>query len=185
MPCRQRPSRAMLAGGVHADGGAGMTTITDDDLDFALVVWREEGRWVVDQLPTRTAASLDLLRKAVHAQAGDEGAMAMVSIAEDFFVLVRAVRGRDTVLLSDATAAEDWPLAREVLREVGMETPVDDSDEVVLAGDSALLADYGVSSTEIVDLCNDVDLYPDEILATIATRLGFADQFDAVLEQIA
>ena len=38
----------------------------------------------------------------------------MVSIAGEFFVLVR-VRGRNVqVLLSDAVAANDWPIARDV-----------------------------------------------------------------------
>ena len=35
---------------------------------------------------------------------------------------------------------------------------------------------------ELSTLCDDADLYPDELIEAIAVRLGFADQLTEVLE---
>lgn len=159
-----------------------MATGQEEDLDFAVMVWRDNGHWSVDQLSPRVAGTLDGLRKAVNAQASDSGAMAMVSVDEDFFIIVRSFNGREAILLSDASAAEDWPIAQDVLTALRINNIDDDT---VTAGDPAIFADLGFSSAELIDLCREDDMYPDEILAEVATKLGFADEFDSILEQIA
>ena len=50
------------------------------------------------------------------------------------------------------------------------------------AGDLTLLADLGMSGAEFAILSEDVDLYPDEVLSAVAGRLGFGDQFEALLD---
>ena len=160
-----------------------MVSRIDDDLDFALLAWQEAGRWQVDQLPTKSASTLDGLLKAVNAQPVEANPIAMISVDEDFFVVVRATSRGDEFLLSDASAAEDWSLAAEVLQAVGGEVP-SRNDDVVVAGHLNTFADFGLHSSDIEALCQEVDTYPDEMLATIATALGFAGQFDAMLEQL-
>jgi putative tRNA adenosine deaminase-associated protein len=44
-----------------------------------------------------------------------------------------------------------------------------------------LLEDFGVNPDDIVAICQNEDLYPDEQLGAIAERLGFADQWQAAL----
>ena len=44
------------------------------------------------------------------------------------------------------------------------------------------MADLGVNSMELSALCDDAELFPDEQLEAIASRLGFADQFAELLE---
>jgi putative tRNA adenosine deaminase-associated protein len=60
----------------------------------------------------------------------------------------------------------------------------DESDEPLPAGDLRIVDDFGVGPVEIELLLDDEDLWPDEQLATIASRLGFGEQFDAILEHL-
>ena len=52
----------------------------------------------------------------------------------------------------------------------------------VPVGHLEILADLGVNSMELSALCDDAELFPDEQLEAIASRLGFADQFAELLE---
>lgn len=154
-------------------------------LDFAVAVWREEGAWQADALPARTTDSLDTLVAALRAQPGDSGVLGFVSIAEDFFLAVRILGEESRFLLSDVTAAHDWPLAREAVDRMGLPMPEgDELDDVRPAGDLRIFDDLGVGPDELDLLCGDLDLYPDEMLASVATRIGFGEQFDATLESL-
>lgn len=154
-------------------------------LDFAMAAWREEGQWQVDSLPLRTTDSLDALIAALRAQPSDSGVLGFVSIAEDFFLAVRVHGDNARFLLSDVTAAHDWPLAREAVERMGLPMPEgDELDEVQPAGDLRIFDDLGVGPDEIDLLCGDLDLYPDEMLASVAGRIGFGDQFDATIESL-
>ena len=46
------------------------------------------------------------------------------------------------------------------------------------AGDLDIFADLGVAAMEVSAVCGDLELYPDEMLAQIASRIGFGPQFD-------
>jgi putative tRNA adenosine deaminase-associated protein len=85
---------------------------------------------------------------------------------------------------SDVTAAEDWPLAREVLERLELPMPdEDDLDTMQPAGDLSVFADLGVPAMEVAMLCEDSDLYPDEMLDSIASRLGFGEEFRQTLDE--
>lgn len=157
----------------------------EDAVDFAVAAWREEGRWVVDVLPARTVDRLDTLIAALRAQPSESGVLGLVSIAEDFFLAVRVLGDDSRILLSDVTAAQDWPLAREAVDHLGVPMPEgDELDEVQPAGDLRIFEDLGVGPDEVDLLCEDPELYPDEMLAAVASRIGFGDQFDATLESL-
>ena len=49
------------------------------------------------------------------------------------------------------------------------------------AGDLSIVADLGMGAMDMGALLDDVELYPDEMLADIATRLGFGTLYDQVL----
>jgi len=81
-----------------------------EDVDFVVVAYREEGVWQVQVLPDESATDLDRLTEELRRWPGDGGCLGLVSVDEDFFVLVRAAGASVKVLLSDITAATDWPL---------------------------------------------------------------------------
>jgi putative tRNA adenosine deaminase-associated protein len=84
------------------------------------------------------------------------------------------------ILLSDITAATDWPIARSALEHLEIPIPADD-DEQVPAGDLAIVADLGMGAMDMGALLDDFDLYPDELLGDIAREIGFGSQYDELV----
>ena len=81
-------------------------------------------------------------------------------------------------------AAVDWPLARQVLDDLGIELPEDeDLDQVLPAGDLSIFADLGIDEMDLGMLAGDLDLFPDEALAIIARKLGFGHALDRALDE--
>ena len=157
----------------------------DAAVDFAVAAWREDGMWQVELLPPRTGETLESLLNALRAQPGEGGVLGLVSVAEEFFLLVRVLGDEVRILLSDVYAAEEWPLGLDALDRLGIPSPEDDeSEEPQPAGDLRIVEDFGVGPVEIELLLDDEEMWPDEQLATIAARVGFGEQFDAALEQL-
>lgn len=157
----------------------------DDGVDFAVAAFRADGEWRVEDLTHDHLGDIATLASALRRFPGDAGALAMVAIDEDFFVLVR-VEGADTrVLLSDITAADEWELAGSAVEHLGLPVPdgLDDDDDVdpVPAGHLDLLSDLGMPAMDLGVLLDDPDLYPDEILSEVAGRLGFGELFDDIV----
>ena len=146
-------------------------------VDFALAAYRDRGAWVVHELAHDVIEDVEVLSHALRRFQGDSGAVGMVAVDEDFFVIVRVAGATTRVLLSDITAAEEWELASSAVDFLGLPPPEDD-DEQVPAGDLDLLGDLGMHAMDMGVLLDDVDLYPDEILSDVARRLGFGEQFD-------
>jgi putative tRNA adenosine deaminase-associated protein len=151
-----------------------------DGVDFALAAFRDDGQWLLQEIASPAYYSVDSLSHALRRLPGDAGAVGMVAVDEDFFVLVRVDGSSTRVLLSDVTAAEEWELARSALDALGL-PPLDDEDEPAPAGDLELLGDLGMHAVDLAVLLDDVDLYPDEVLSEVARRLGFGELFDDVV----
>jgi len=151
-----------------------------EGVDFALVAYREEGVWQVEELEKGTAADLDDFAAELRRYPGDGGSLGLVSIDEDFFLLVRVLGAETRLLLSDVTAATDWPIARSVVDHLELPLPDDDEDPEP-AGDLAILADLGLGAMDMGALLDEVDLYPDELLGDIAAKLGFAAEYDELV----
>jgi putative tRNA adenosine deaminase-associated protein len=150
-------------------------------VDFAVAVVREEGRWEATALPPHMATDLTVLIGALRQQELEGSALGLVSVEDDYFVLVRVTGDDVRLLLSDVTAATESAFAREVVEL--LDRPLPDEDESVQpAGDLAIVADLGVDAMELGALCDEIDLYPDEVLADIAVRLGFGAQFNAAVD---
>ncbi len=147
------------------------------EVDFALAAFREGGTWQVQDIAPPAYDTIESLGHALRHVAGDEGAVAMVAVDEDFFVLVRVEGATTRVLLSDVTAADEWELAQSAIEFLGLPPPEDDDVEVP-AGDLDLLGDLGMHAIDLGALLDDVELYPDEMLSEIARRLGFGKLFD-------
>ncbi|MDA8372566.1 MAG: tRNA adenosine deaminase-associated protein [Nocardiopsaceae bacterium] len=152
--------------------------------DFAAVAYREEDVWDVYLLPVALTQDFKGVLHALRQQPSISGAIGLMAVGDDFFVIVR-VYGRDdvSVFLSDVTASVDWQVAREVMDYLGIDLPDDDDlDQVLPAGDLSILADLGLDEMELGALAGDLDLYPDEVLASISDRIGFQQAFQRAVE---
>ena len=158
----------------------------DSEDSVAVVVFREDGVWQSGVLPERVCDDLDGLIAVARQQPGENGAIALVNVADEFFVAVR-VRADDVrLLLSDVTAAVAWDLARQVVSRLGLDAPGDDDlEDVWPAGDMSIFADLGLDEMELGAVLADIDAYADEMLLAIAGRLGFAEVYDRAVEAAA
>ena len=148
-----------------------------DGIDFAVAAYREEGVWQVQEIADTVLTDIETLAHALRRLPGDGGAVGMIAVDEDFFVLVRVTGPETRVLLSDVTAADEWELARSAVEHLRLPFP-EEEDEQVPAGDLDIVGDLGMHAMDMGVLLDDVDLYPDEMLSDIARRLGFGPQFD-------
>ena len=149
-----------------------------NELDIAVAAWHEDGRWTLGLLPD--PSDITQIITSLKSQQTNGGAIALISIDEEFFILVRVLGSHISLFLSDATCALDYPVAEELLDIADLPMPEDDDDGGPI-GHIEILSDLGMNGMEISALCDDVELFPDEQLEAIANRLGFGDQFAELL----
>ncbi|WP_460333151.1 tRNA adenosine deaminase-associated protein [Actinoallomurus acanthiterrae] len=153
-----------------------------DTADFAVVVYRETDAWEVEQLPIALTEDLEGLIHALRQQPSIGGTIGLVAVGDDFFVALRMLADEVLVFLSDVTASVDWVLARQIVEYLELDIPDDEElDQVLPAGDMSIFADLGLDEMELGALSGDLDLYPDEMLASIAKRLGFGAAFERAI----
>ena len=152
---------------------------------YAVIAFRDDGRWQLEALPAAVTDDLDSIIAAVRQQPGENGAFALVDIADEFFVVVRVQAGQVRVLLSDVTAAVAWDLAAQVLDHLDLDVPGDDDlEEIWPAGDLGVFDDLGLDEMEMGAILSDHDAYADEMLSGLARRLGFADPYERVVDAL-
>jgi putative tRNA adenosine deaminase-associated protein len=136
-------------------------------------------------LPVAVMDNLESVIGALRQQPSIGGVFGLTAVGDDFFVITRVTGSHVSVFLSDLTASVDWPLARQVLEYLDIPVPYDeDLDQVLPAGDLSILADLGVDEMELCALSGDLDLFPDEVLASLARRVGFGSAFDRALGSV-
>ncbi|RCK68465.1 tRNA adenosine deaminase [Desertihabitans brevis] len=157
---------------------------SEDDVDLAVAIYREDGAPVAQALTYEVANDLDELIAQLRRMPGDSGAIGLVSLVEEIFVIVRVRGATVQVLLSDATAAYDWPIARDIADFLGEEDlpDPDEEDETVPLGDLDLLADQGITSFEMTRICEDVEESSDQLLLQLADQIRFGPQVRKVVE---
>lgn len=145
---------------------------------FAVAGFRDGGQWRVEPLPPAVLGDLGLLVSALRSQSPEGGPFVVANIDREFFVVARQDGARVSLLLSDMTAAVEFPLAEQVLARLGEDPPSDDElDEVWPIGDLDLFADLGLSEDEMEEILDDMDAYPEEMLDDIVDRLGLEDEY--------
>ena len=153
---------------------------TEEDLDFAVAMYREDGAPIALELPLSAANDLDELIEQLRRLPGDAGALGVVSIDGEFFVLCR-VRGRSVqVVLNDSLAACDWPIARDVIDYLGLEVPDPDEDDSEAVGDLAILVDQGLPEFDLEQILDDLDEDSDVLAHQVVDAIHFGDVFDRV-----
>ncbi len=147
----------------------------EEDVDFILALYREDGTPVVTALDVELANDLDELIAQLQRLPGDSGALSLTSVAGEFFAAVR-VRGQHVhVVLSDVYAAENWSLARDIVDYLGIDIPEED-DEDGLVGDMDIFADLGVSEMDLEAICSDLDEDSDTLALRVADQIHFGPQ---------
>ncbi len=152
--------------------------------DFCIAVYREDNVWEAEVLPVAVTDSLTSIIQALRQQPGIGGVIGLTAVGDDFFVITRVLGSHVSVFLSDLTASVDWPLAKQVLEYLEIPVPYEeDLDQVLPVGDLSILADLGVDEMELCALSGDLDLFPDEVLASLARRIGFGPAFDRAYDE--
>lgn len=151
-----------------------------DDVDFAVAAVRDGGRWQVSRLDDAVGEDVDEFLDALEALRSEVGVIGFVSINDEFFVAARTTESEALLLLSDVTTVTDWPLASGVADVLDVPDP-DDDEEPQPAGHMDLFSDLGMPARELAALCDDFELYPEDVLSDIADRLGFGADFKALI----
>jgi len=153
----------------------------DDEIDFVLAAYREDGQVLVQALSKDLANDLEDLIVQLRRLPGDAGAIGFVSLVEEVFVIAW-VRGRNVqVLLSDGAAAADWPIARDVADLLDAEIP-DPDDEGEPMGDLGLLAELGLSDFDLGAILDDLELSSVQMLMQMADKVKIGPQFRRAAE---
>jgi putative tRNA adenosine deaminase-associated protein len=153
---------------------------TEDDIDLILALYREDGQPTGLELDIDLANDLDSLISHLRRIPGDAGALGMISLASEVFVLVR-VRGKNVqVYLSDVVTALDWPICRDVVDFLGEELPIED-DESAPIGDGSILADAGLKEFDLETIASDYDQDAPDLLAQIAKKVQFGPAFQNLI----
>jgi len=155
----------------------------EEEIDLVAALYREDGRPAAIALPKDLANDFDELVEQLRRVPGDAGAVGIVVIDSDFFVLVRVRGKRIEALLSDAVAANDWPIARDAADFLGEDIP-DDEEEAGPVGDFAMFADAGLAEFDLERICNDLDADPIDLVSEIAEKLGFGPAYKKVLSAL-
>ncbi|NEK84327.1 tRNA adenosine deaminase-associated protein [Blastococcus saxobsidens] len=154
---------------------------------FAVRVARDGAGWRVDLLADDAGDELPVLERAL----GEPGAggwpppLVIVVDSRLYFVALRhGPGGMVRALISDATMLE-WVLAAEVVERYGIgvdtEGAFDDDETGWPGGDLDLFSDDGLPAEELRPIVTADDLWADEMVQRIATRLGFADELAAAV----
>jgi putative tRNA adenosine deaminase-associated protein len=153
----------------------------EDEIDFVVAAYREDGQVQVQALKSDLANDLEELVTQLRRLPGEAGAIGFVSLVEEVFVIAR-VRGRHVqVLLNDAGAAADWPIARDVADLLGIDPPDPDEDAEPM-GDLDIFADLGLSDFDLGAIIDNLDLGSDQMLIEIAEKIKLGPQFRRVAE---
>ncbi len=147
--------------------------VTADVVDFAVAAYREDGQWVAVALPAAAVVTAAGFVGALRQFPGEDGVFGVVSVADEFFVLAHTVRDGVRLVISDAGALVEWTLAQEAAALVDLPWAEADVEDFEAAGDVGMCADFGLTAAELIMICRDEEMYPDEQVRAVAKRLGF------------
>ena len=151
---------------------------------YAVAAIREDGHWRCVRLNPEALVDLDTAITQLRELRSTGAVLGLLDVDDEFFVLLRPTPGGIALMVSDAVAALDYDVAADALDLLRVELPPDDDvlDEPWPEGDLAILADLGLPADELEVLAGEFELYPDEQLATIGRRCGFAAELAEVVD---
>ncbi|MCY7343061.1 MAG: tRNA adenosine deaminase-associated protein [Pseudonocardia sp.] len=151
---------------------------------YAVAAIREDGRWRCTRLSPDALVDLDTAITELRELRSTGALLGLLDVDDEFFILLRPTPGGVSLMVSDAAAALDYDVAADALDLLRVELPPDDDalDDPWAEGDLSILADLGLPADELQVLAAEIELYPDEQLAAIARRCGFADVLAEVVD---
>ena len=152
---------------------------------FGVAVVREDGKWRCSSLRSAALTSLTAAETELRELRSAGAVFGLLDVDDEFFVIVRPAPAGTRLFLSDATAAADYDIAREVLEKLDADLDPDDleDDDPFEEGDLGVLSDVGLSEGVLSIILSEDD-YADEQLARIAQEMGFGDEMSAVLDKL-
>jgi putative tRNA adenosine deaminase-associated protein len=146
---------------------------------YAVAAYREGGAWRCEPLPPSVLDSLGVLLQALRSQPPEGGPFVLALVDNEFFLIARQDGAHVNLMLSDLTAAVEYPLAAQVLDKLGEDPPEDDElDEIWPLGDLDLFEDLGLAEDEMESIVDDIDAFPDEMIEEIVDRIGLSEVFE-------
>ena len=154
---------------------------------FAVAAIREEGRWRCARMAPEALVDLDVAITELRAMRSSGAVLGLLDVDDEFFVLLRPTPGGVALMVSDAIAALDYDVAADVLDLLRIDLADEDGDIADAPpwpeGDLSILADLGLPADELEVLAGEMELYPDEQLAAIGRRCGFAEALAEVVDE--
>jgi putative tRNA adenosine deaminase-associated protein len=156
----------------------------DTPQGFAVAVVQEDGKWRCSPMRSKTLTSLGIAETELRELRSAGAVFGLLDVDDEFFIIVRPAPSGTRLFLSDATAALDYDIAAEALEKLDADVDYDelDPDTPFEEGDLGVLSDVGLPEGVLGVIISDTDLYADEQLGMIAARMGFPEEFSAVLE---
>jgi putative tRNA adenosine deaminase-associated protein len=137
----------------------------------------------MEPLPPTVLDDLGVLLSALRSQPPEGGPFVVACIEDEFFVIARQDGRRISLLLSDLTAAVEFPLAEQAMTRLGEDPPADDElDDAFPVGDLELFTDLELSEDEMEDILDDIDAPPDELLDVIMERIELDDAYARAID---
>ncbi|GAB7067737.1 tRNA adenosine deaminase-associated protein [Mycobacterium hodleri] len=152
---------------------------------FGVAVVREDGKWRCSALRNGALTNLSDAETELRELRSAGAVFGLLDVDDEFFVIVRPAPGGARLFLSDATAAVDYDIARQVLEKLGTDVDPDDleDEDPFEEGDLGVLSDIGLSEGVLSIIISDDD-YADEQLSRIAQEMGFGDEMSAFLDKL-
>ncbi|GAA0971238.1 hypothetical protein GCM10009555_021720 [Acrocarpospora macrocephala] len=150
---------------------------------FAAAFLRNGSGWTGAEVDLTEAEIADDVGDAVQEAlglTGDELAVLCVEVEDEWFAIVRYDGEADPrVFLSDAQAGLADSLGELFAELAGVAVDKETPDLGVRpAGDFELLADFGLSAEELLELSMEEGMLPADTLSVVAERLSFGDELD-------
>jgi putative tRNA adenosine deaminase-associated protein len=152
---------------------------------FGVAVVREDGKWRCSSLRQGALTSLAAAETELRELRSAGAVFGLLDVDDEFFVIVRPAPAGARLFLSDATAAVDYDIARQVLEKLDADLDPDDleDEDPFEEGDLGVLSDIGLSEGVLSIILSDDD-YADEQLSRIAQEMGFGDEMSAFLDKL-
>jgi putative tRNA adenosine deaminase-associated protein len=152
---------------------------------FGVAVVREDGKWRCSSLRSGALTSLTAAETELRELRSAGAVFGLLDVDDEFFVIVRPAPAGARLFLSDATAAVDYDIARQVLEKLDADIDPDDleDEDPFEEGDLGVLSDIGLSEGVLSIIISDDD-YADEQLSRIAQEMGFGDEMSAFLDKL-
>ena len=154
----------------------------EDEVDFAVVAYKDGGRWQVEPLPTDAVGTWDGFRTTVAGRSGETGVIGIASLDDSALVVLRLTGAGERILLSDIETADYLVFSDDLVEylrrtdpavdELVENTEFGEAEDPVPVGELGLLGDLGVAADDMRDLCEDLGGEPEDLLEEIGEALG-------------